>query len=117
MHYNGATMATREELEAFGILIVGGAALAFIVSVIGKRSQVEGAKFTLDGLICDPQQVLAWLDRKIEEGKITPEDVQQLLLTNVAFMGWIQQNFGPGRLNLTDVLELRAQGVCTPPPQ
>lgn len=110
-------MPTRVELEAFAILIAGGAALAFIVTVLGKRPLTTERQFTLDGLICDSQKVLQWLDRKIGEGKVTPAAVQQLLLTDTPFLGWMQANFGPGKLNLTDVLQLRAEGICTPPPQ
>ena len=104
-------MPTRVELEAFGILIAGGAALAFMVTVLGKRPR--GAQFTLNGAVCDRQGVLEWLDRKIGEGKVTPADVQQLLLSDIPFVGWIQQNFGQGRLDISDVNELRP--ICAVP--
>jgi len=104
-------MPTRVELEAFGILIAGGAALAFIVSVVGKRPRE--ATFTLDGAVCDRQGVLEWLDQKIAEGKVTPAAVQQLLLSDTPFVGWIQQNFGQGQLDIADVNELRP--ICSVP--
>ena len=111
MHYNGAAMPTRVELEAFGILIAGGAALAFIVAVLGKRPQ--GGKFSLNGLICDRQQVLEWLDRKVAEGKITTEDVQQLLLTDIAFKDWLQQRLFQRGFDIFDLNELRPP-ICSP---
>lgn len=100
-------MARREDLESYAILLGGG---LFILGLVVFAQPSAPRSFTWNGAICDPQGVMAWLNRKLLEDKITAADVQRLLNTDITVSDWIDTVWGKRGFNIVDLDQL--MNVC-----
>jgi len=102
-------MPEQGDRESYAILLGGG---LVILALLLFASPPAPRSFYLAGNLCDPGGVMEWLRRKLNQGKITADDIQRLLNTSITFYDWITFLFGRRGFDISDVNELLE--VCAP---
>lgn len=109
MDYNGAAMPEEQQvMESYAILLGGGLVILSLL-IFAKPAP---RSFFLNSTPCDPRGVMDWLHRKLNQGKITADDIQRLLNTPITFGDWIRTISGQRGFTVQDVTELIVSGVC-----
>ena len=100
-------MPTQEELGAYAILLGGGLLIVGGMVVLARQPRQA---FILTGQVCNNAAVRGWIQLKLDQGKITQEDAQRLLLTAITLDAWLNTVFSRRGFNISDVTELA--GLC-----
>lgn len=80
-------MPEQDVRDTYAILVGGG---LVVLGLVGLANPPPQRHFVMAGRFCDPQGVMAWLRRKLNQGKITADDIQRLLNTSIRFQDWLQ---------------------------